>query len=465
MKDSLFTKLRRGVGRCLEDSPSAKVSALLAVSFVVLALLVSTLSSFPNGVIPQSDSVLSSQTPCFASGCHAAAPATPFNQGGSVALGGLPASFTPGSVHDLSVTITGGPAQRFGVQIISVYSDNTQAGTLTSLTNNVTKKTYPGGVEYLSHATPLPSNMNVINFRWTAPDQPKGTVFFKFAANSANGDGTNAGDSIFFGTATTEPQQAPVPSAALIFPQFVNGVVNQLPNRSRFVGRNNHSQALSGRIKFKGPSGNPVSVPVNGQMVDTIEFNLDPWGVLDISTDGTGDLQFGVVEVFVDSGEASTFSGTEIFSLLGNFVSVNNSPARKSQQIFVSVNSEESTGFAAYNPDSQMTITLQLILLNDKGQEVARKNITLNPMQQLARFVEEAELFKDFFDANPGTFKGTLNISVVEADKKASILGLIQRRSNGALLSVPTSSNAFTSSSGGSGGGGGGDSGSDDGYN
>ena len=82
-----------------------------------------------------------------------------------------------------------------------------------------------------------------------------------------------------------------------------------------------------------------------------------------METDGTGVLQSGVIEMVSDLGFRSRIEGTEVFEVLGSFVSVNNAPPRTRQQAYVSVTAEESTGIALHNPHKTESATVDLVLV------------------------------------------------------------------------------------------------------
>ena len=115
---------------------------------------------------------------------------------------------------------------------------------------------------------------------------------------------------------------------------------------------------------------------------------------MSIETDGIGTLQTGVVTVVRDPG-SSAVVGTQIIEILGNFVSVNSAPLGDAHQVYVNVNFDERTGVAMQNPDPNLTSTVTLVLLDILGLEVARKELTLMPGEQLVGFVEEEVLFLD----------------------------------------------------------------------
>ena len=258
---------------------------------------------------------------------------------------------------------------------------------------------------------------------------------------SGSGDGevnfsvdANPDSAARFGSIMVEDQvlsisQTGQQMADLIFPQFVNGEINGVLNATRVILRNNGTETASGQIRFRESSSLFAAVPVNGQLTDTIDFLIASQGTFDIETDGTGTLQTGVVEVFVD-GETDSVEGTEIFSILGNFVSVPSSRPDPAPRAYISVSLEESSGIAAYNPDGMNAVLVDMTLLDASGTEMAMAQLTLQPNEQLARFVDEPEgLFPDFFATNPEPFTGTVNFNTIEGG--IAVLGLIQKRAGG----------------------------------
>ena len=133
------------------------------------------------------------------------------------------------------------------------------------------------------------------------------------------------------------------------------------------------------------------------RMQNRVPFEILPGHTLDIKTDGTGDFHTGSIELVSDLGSDSSLIGTEIFELQGNFVSVPSSGLFNRQELYISVDEQESTGIALYNPnDSPVTITLTL--LNASRLQQSSLDIELGSNQQIARFVDEQELFKDYFN-------------------------------------------------------------------
>ena len=230
-------------------------------------------------------------------------------------------------------------------------------------------------------------------------------------------------------------------SQDLIFSQFVNGGAGG-PNTTRIILRSHHPTPVSGRVLFRNAKGAVIQVPHGGKLADTIDFNIAPWATLEIETDGTGDLISGVVEVYIDDADSSAVEGTEVFSLLGNFVSVPNSKPGKSSQIYISRNSEENSGIAIYNPDEEESVTVEGFLLDHGWHQKADVQFIIPPQNQLVAFVDEQQFFQDYFEANPGAFNGTLNLHVRQGENVSSI-GLIQKLFDGALIAASGSEIAF----------------------
>jgi formylglycine-generating enzyme required for sulfatase activity len=227
----------------------------------------------------------------------------------------------------------------------------------------------------------------------------------------------------------------------LTFAQWVNGQAGGKANRTRIVLRNNSSKTEKGTINFLNPAGIPAVVGAAGNSDDHFGFQIPPWGTYELETNGQGGLQTGVIEVYSDWDVQSLLEGTEIFDLLGSYVSVPSSPLRTRNQVYVSVTSEENSGVAISNPASQGSVSLVLRLVDKLGVLKASKTISVNPNSQFIGFVNETQLFGSFFNTWVGNFQGTLNIEV-QGNGSVAVLGLIQRQT-GALLAVPVSSSIY----------------------
>jgi hypothetical protein len=259
-------------------------------------------------------------------------------------------------------------------------------------------------------------------------------------------DGARGDDDLTVNGQIVEPVAPAFVQHEQFFPQFVNGGPGG-PNRSRIVLRNNSNLPVSGQVLFTHPDGSPAQIPLGGVSDDTHPFSLGGWGTLDVETEGTGSLSSGVARVVTETGDGSQMVATEVFSILGSFVSINSSPERDRHQVFVSFDPEaqrgEDTGIAAYNPDPATAAHVQATLLDHLGQVVAvRDDIVIGPGEQLIGFVAQEAFFADFFAGRAETFRGTLNLAV-SSGPSVAVVGLIQKRSTGALIAVSTSANAF----------------------
>ena len=125
--------------------------------------------------------------------------------GGMVEVNGLPENgYTAGTAYTFSITTTHSAAdrKRWGFSIIARNSQNQNRGTFSTTNLNAGNN----GSE-LSHdeavITLAQSSYTYDNLTWTAPASPgvnDNNITFYFAANAANGTGSNSGDYIYAGT-------------------------------------------------------------------------------------------------------------------------------------------------------------------------------------------------------------------------------------------------------------------------
>src|SRR6516162_1981359 len=184
------------------------------VAFFLLLLPVTEAFAHVLGPDPGVNGIFGLAQTCNQAGCHDSFALNLTN--GSVAVTGLPSSWSPGQTYALSVTIKGPATQHiYGFQLSAVVdATNQQAGTLAKVTGNNAVQVIcgpstgtfsgtgypcgaPGAIQYAEHA-----NANVVNstylVNWTAPANASvGTVRFNVAGNAANGDGFPTGDYIY----------------------------------------------------------------------------------------------------------------------------------------------------------------------------------------------------------------------------------------------------------------------------
>ena len=157
---------------------------------------------------------------------------------------------------------------------------------------------------------------------WTASASESWITITEGASGNGNGDvlftvEANPASEARSGSIAVEDQVLAISPtghqmADLIFPQFLNGEINGVPNATRVILTNGGPEAAFGQIRFRESGSLFAAVPVNEQITDTVEFAIEPRGTFEIETDGTGTLQTGVVEVFVD-GETDSVQGRRSF--------------------------------------------------------------------------------------------------------------------------------------------------------
>ena len=390
---------------------------IFAVSFFAL-LFVASLDARSSGTsIPAGDSVLSDM-PCFQSGCHATIGGTLNDPArGSVSFTGLPSAFEPGVNYDVGVEILGGIV--YGVQIAVVFSDNSQAGTLTSMTSGVVNHSV-SGTGILTHASPL--NSGTVNFRWTAPTTPQeNSVIFKVASNSANGNFSNTGDHINTLQVTVPQQTPPELTEKLFFAQFGNG-----PGLISDIVLTNPSatDTISGRVDFLDNDGLPFPVTIVGSGTTTsVNFSVPPLGTVTISTDGQGTLAVGSAVV----SSEGTLGGVIRFNI--SDVGIAGVGASQPLSAFIMpvrrVAGGINTGVAIYNTETN-SVTLDLTLRDPEGKLVEGGTATIADLPaggHLSKFIGGlGEVL--FPDADTDDFQGTLVVQVTGGNVATAALEL-----------------------------------------
>jgi hypothetical protein len=135
--------------------------------------------------------------------------------GGSLALTGVPATYTPGAVYNVTVTLTRDGLRRGGFEIAARFATGKQkgkqAGTWRPLDARV--QLIPSQVDaaltFVQHnlagsITPV-RGANSWTVEWTAPLASAGPVQFNVAGNASNNDDSPLGDFIYVKTARSAP--------------------------------------------------------------------------------------------------------------------------------------------------------------------------------------------------------------------------------------------------------------------
>jgi hypothetical protein len=171
----------------------------LAVFLSILLCWVTLAYAFSSGP-PSSNTGAPGEGKC--SDCHNRGS----NPTGSVKIGGLPQSYTPGTKYNLTVTVAESGKTRWGFQITAIRDDGSAAGTFT-LSDTTNTQMASGTVSgrtrmYVQHSFTgtQRGTRDTVTYKvdWTAPSSDVGRVTFYAAGNAANGDGTSSGDNVYF---------------------------------------------------------------------------------------------------------------------------------------------------------------------------------------------------------------------------------------------------------------------------
>ena len=362
---------------------------------------------------------------CYVTGCHMV-PGSTLNEVGSVAFNNLPERFVPGETYDLGVTITGGTT--YGFQVAVVFSDDTQAGVLTAVTDGTIVDEVEE-VQILTQTSPL--DTGAVDFQWTAPMEPKEkSVTVKVASNSSNDNAAPTGDAI-----NTLEALIPVElTEKLYFGQFANGggLVSRITLLTVGSG-----EAVNAKLELLDDDGAPLNVTLNGEMVagGTEIFPIPAAGAAVYASDGEGPVVPGSVTVTSDG----PLSGVVLFD--GGALGVGVAGVGSSEPLVgfrapVESRSGDTairTGVAVMNLDAEEK-TLQVRLLDLEGTVVGMGTMSTDPLPgkgHVARFLDEFvwdQSAPDLMD-----FQGVLEVTPSSGQVAATVL----RSSSGNLASLP----------------------------
>ena len=400
----------------------------LGILFAFLALLfVASIEGFHDGrKIPFAGGVLNDPS-CYVAGCHFASGST-LNEVGSVSFNHLPESFVPGETYDLGITITGGT--EYGFQVAAVYSDGTQAGALTAVTED-TIVVEVEGRQILTHTDILEAGM--VDFQWTAPmDLKEKRVTLKVAANSADHNHQPSGDAI-----NTLDVSIPVElTERLHFAQFANGagIISQVSLLNVGTGED-----VNAKLELRGGDGAPLDVILNGEMVsgETEVFTIAEGGGAVYASDGNGPVVAGSLTVHADGplsgvvlfeGLALGVAGVGSSEPLAGF----RAPAEnRSGDRFI------RTGVAVMNLDAGEK-TLQVRLIGLDGAEVGTGTATASPLAgngHVARFIDEFEWDDPVPDLTD--FQGVLEVMPSHGRVAATVLRISSGNNMASLPVAP----------------------------
>ncbi len=388
-------------------------------------------------------------TTCNQSGCHNT---FALNSGtGSVVIGGLPATWTPGQTYPLTVTVTGGV--RYGFQFSAVgNTSGTQAGTLLAASpNDFRVSICPGGsgcsnsaLQFAQHNS-AGNTSGTFNFRWTAPASASfGAVRFNVAGNASNNDNTPTDDRIYTASAivnaaagdTTPPViSAVTPSAITTSAATISWTTDELSDSQVEFGTTTaygqsttlnatlttaHGVNLAGlasnttyhyRVKSKDAA---LNLATGGDNTFITAFGITDLGGVSRITDGAGQLATGYGRILANSG--TTPSGIGIFGLRQNGILVTeagvpDSPLISSGMTYaeISANLLVNTGLAIANPNSTAA-TINYVIRDTTGATIKTGSTNIPPNQQIAGFLDQAPYSVP--PGKQGTFSFTSSVPV-----------------------------------------------------
>ena len=382
--------------------------------------------------IPSSSGILGNPS-CFVSNCHATSGST-LNQEGSVAFMNVPAVFVPGQTYNMGISIIAGTV--YGFQLAVVFSDDTQAGTMTSVTAQ-TAVDINQGVQVLTHTNPLITG--TIDFQWTAPIDPKeGSVILKVASNSANGNLSPTGDAINELQMAIPQQMEFELTEKLFFAQFGNGAGLKSQISLITLG---FEDAVNAKLELFDDDGAPLTVVLNGEVVmgETPVFGIPAGGAAVFVSDGEGGVVPGSLIVSSDGPLSGVvvFDGAAInLGVAGVGISEPLESFRAPME--TRLDDPENvirTGVAIMNLDAAEK-TLQAQLIDLGGTIVGTGTVSADPLPpngHVAVFLDEFNW--DNPAPNLTHFQGVLEVFPSSGEVAATVL----RSSPGNLASLPVS--------------------------
>lgn len=221
-----------------------------------------------------------------------------------------------------------------------------------------------------------------------------------------------AGDSLFLlsedfvfegGTSVAEKSRVDIYHHAdtLFFPQVADGG----GQTTRISLTNSTAKAVKGTIRFFGPDGEPLQVPLKGVEgeVSSVDFTIQPGSGLEVQTLGGETLKTGHVRVNSDG----PLEGVSIFGFENGsgMFEAGIEAARPTNRAVVNVskNGRFSTALAIAAPSEKEGASLQFFLLSRAGELLAQSGLLLDRGAQTAQFVEEL-----FTEAVGSEFEGIL---------------------------------------------------------
>ena len=250
-------------------------------------------------------------------------------------------------------------------------------------------------------------------------------------------------------------------AANMIVPQFVVGdhyttsmVLFNMGNMAQMPWLTPQTLQLTGKIYFYHQDGTPLQVSINGASVDSqYSFTLAASTSVSVDMTAPGSDTSGWALIDVDDNDSSTWGmmngypmmranrimatvyytykeGGQLVSRAGVIPSVYDMQRYLTSLTPVQVQSRINTGLAIVNTSAQAA-TVQLTLKNANGQTVGARQLILPAGNQIARFIDEAQLFGGAFT---GPFRGFVEIDTLSEGVVA--MGLLT--TGGIMTPIPT---------------------------
>ena len=247
----------------------------------------------------------------------------------------------------------------------------------------------------------------------------------------------------------------------MVVPQFAVGgqyttsiLLFNMGNMAQMPWMTPQALQLTGNIYFYHQDGTPLQVSVNGSSpISEYPFTLSASDSTSLDMSAPGDVTAGWALITVnDDGtkswgmmngrqmrRANRIMATAYYTYKENGQVVSCAGVIPSiyemQQYFTSLTPVQvqdgiDTGLAIVNTSAR-PVTVQLTLTDPNGNTVTTRNLTLSAGNQMARFVDEAQLFGS---AITGNFRGFVQMDT--SSEGVVALGLLM--TGGVMTSIPT---------------------------
>jgi hypothetical protein len=247
----------------------------------------------------------------------------------------------------------------------------------------------------------------------------------------------------------------------MVVPQFAVGdhyttsmVLFNMGNMAQMPWLTPQALQLTGEIYFYRQNGTPLQVSINGaSAVSQYSFTLAASKSVSLEMAASGSDSSGWAQIVVDDNGTNSWGimngqqmmranrimatvyytykeGDQVISRAGVIPSIYEMQRYLTSLIPVQVQDGINTGLAIVNTNAQ-NATVQLTLRNANGDNVATRQLLVPAGNQIARFIDETELFKGVFT---GTFRGFVQID----SSSEGVVAMGMLLTGGILTSIPT---------------------------